>query len=454
MNKVTEQQGIASSTPSPLKRWALSRLMTHVISEKHQDKSRAKHEAKRQKQNRRHVVEYFHQVDDGYSHLALQVLGRLKTQYNIELVVHLVPALRDANFPEPDLLQEMSRKDAAQIAPYYELAFPDAKVLPASRLSELATGILGHLSTKEFEEASVAVSEALWRGDEAGLRKLAEQYGSAWQADITAKLKVGAERRAELKHYGGAMFWYEGEWYWGVDRLYHLEKRLKSLGAARAGDDPMIASRPEIPTRFPVGAKGMTLEYFPSLRSPYTAMSWDATHRLVRNSGIKLVMRPVLPMVMRGVPATLEKGFYIFKDAAREARAIGNHDFGTFFDPIGEPIKQGYSLYMWAKQQGKGISFYGSFLKAAFNDGLRTTQPAGLQRAVEMAGLDWKEAQKHLNDDTWAETLEENRLVMYRFGSWGVPSYRLLDRDGKEVLGVWGQDRLWLVAKKIAELAQ
>lgn len=333
MSQVTEQEGISSSTPSALKRWVLSRLMTNVISEKHQEKNRAKREAKRQRQNRPHLVEYFHQIDDGYSHLALQVLGRLKARYNIELVVHLVPALRDANFPEPDLLQEMSRKDAAQIAPYYGLTFPDAAALPAPHLCELATGILGHLTTDQVTQTGVAVSAALWRGDEAGLRELAQKHGTAWQADITAKLKAGAERRAKLKHYGGAMFWYEGEWFWGVDRLYHLEERLKSLGAARVGDDPMIAPRPEIPAPFPVGAKDMTLEYFPSLRSPYTAMFRDATHRLVRNSGVKLVMRPVLPMVMRGVPATLEKGFYIFKDAAREARAIGNHDFGTCQGP-------------------------------------------------------------------------------------------------------------------------
>ena len=454
MSKVTEQKGISSSTPSPLKRWVLSRLMTHVISEKHQDKNRAKHEAKRQKEKRRHVVEYFHQADDGYSHLALQVLGRLATQYNIELVIHLVPALRDANFPEPDLLQEMSRTDAAQIAPYYGLTFPEAKALPTPHLCELATGILCLLKTEQFADVGVKVSEALWRGDEAGLKTLAETHGTVWQAELNDKLKAGAERRAKLKHYAGAMFWYEGEWYWGVDRLYHLEERLKSLGAARLGDQTLVATRPSIPTRFPSGAKEMTLEYFPSLRSPYTAMSWDATHRLVRNSGVKLEMRPVLPMVMRGVPATLEKGFYIFKDAAREARAIGNHDFGTFFDPIGDPVKQGYSLYMWAKEQGKGVAFYGSFLKAAFNEGVKTTKPAGLRRAVEMAGLNWHEAQKHLNDDTWAETLEENRLAMYRFGSWGVPSYRLLDRDGKEVLGVWGQDRLWLVAQKISEVSE
>lgn len=453
MKQVTEQKGIASSTPSPLKRWVLSRLMTHVISESHQEKNRAKREAKRQKQNGRHFVEYFHQVDDGYSHLAIQILERLTTKYNVDLVVHLVPMLRDANFPEPDLLQEMSRTDAAQIAPYYGLSFPEAKALPSPDLSALATGILCNLTNEQFAKLGATVSEALWRGDEAALTDLAEKHGTPWQSDITARLDAGAARRAKLKHYAGAMFYYEGEWYWGVDRLYHLEQRLKSLGAARVGDHALIAPRPDISVRFPQGAKDMTLEYFPSLRSPYTAMSWDATHRLARNAGINLVMRPVLPMVMRGVPATLEKGFYIFKDAAREARAIGNHDFGTFFDPIGEPVKQGYSLYMWAKEQGKGIAFYGSFLKAAFNEGVKTTKPAGLQRAVEMAGLDWKEAQKHLNDDTWAETLEENRLAMYRFGSWGVPSYRLLDRNGKEVLGVWGQDRLWLVAKKIEELS-
>ena len=40
------------------------------------------------------------------------------------------------------------------------------------------------------------------------------------------RLDSGTAHRAELKHYSGAMFYYGKEWYWGVDRLYHLEKRL------------------------------------------------------------------------------------------------------------------------------------------------------------------------------------------------------------------------------------
>jgi hypothetical protein len=33
-----------------------------------------------------------------------------------------------------------------------------------------------------------------------------------------------------------------------------------------------------------------------------------------------------------------------------------------------------------------------------------------------------------------------------------VPSFRLLDTDGSEVLGAWGQDRLWLVSREIQRL--
>jgi len=255
-----------------------------------------------------------------------------------------------------------------------------------------------------------------------------------------------------LKHYSGAMFYYEDEWYWGVDRLYHLEERLKSLGALKDPSLPSIAPRPEIPTTYTASAARLTLEYFPSLRSPYTAVSWDPTMQLVRHSGVQLSVRPVLPMVMRGVPATFEKAFYVFKDAAREARA-SKQDYGRFFDPIGEPVKRGYSLYNWALGQEKGQEVLGAFLKAAFVKGINTNSLVGMRKVAAMAGLDWQEAKNHLDDTSWQETLENNRQAMYSFGSWGVPSYRLLDENGKTILGVWGQDRLWLIAKKIEEIA-
>lgn len=449
MTQITRQTGAASSNPSVLKRWLLSRLLTHVISPERLARQRARSEAKRRKNGRRHVVEYFHQVDDGYSHLAIQVLEKLTAKYDIDLVVHLVPGLRDDNVPEPELLRDMSRWDAAAIAPHYGLAFPDVPTVPLKSLSDMALSVFGALDTKAFCMVGVAVSDCLWRGDTAGLKSLAAVHGTITADMVAAKLAEGAARRAALKHYSGAMFYYEGEWYWGVDRLNHLEERLRALSAVRTGGAGIVASRPRIATSFPSGPAEMTLEYFVSLRSPYTAISWEPTLALAEASGITLKVRPVLPMVMRGVPATFQKGIYVWKDVAREARVLGV-EYGNFYDPIGKPIERGYSLYMWALGKGHGNALIGAFLKAAFAKGINTNSLAGLRRVVEMAGLDWDEARNHLEDDNWQDMVEENRKAMYEQGIWGVPSYRLLDRDGRQVISAWGQDRLWLVSRKIA----
>jgi hypothetical protein len=39
---------------------------------------------------------------------------------------------------------------------------------------------------------------------------------------------------------------------------------------------------------------------------------------------------------------------------------------------------------------------------------------------------------------------------LYGCGIWGVPAFRLLDAQGREVVSAWGQDRLWLVAREMA----
>ena len=160
-------------------------------------------------------------------------------------------------------------------------------------------------------------------------------------------------------------------------------------------------------------------------------------------------MRPVLPMVMRGVPATREKGLYIFTDAAREARHLGLDDWGNVHDPIGEPVRRGYSLYPWAVSRGKGVELLSAFFRAAFWEGVNTGKDRGLRRVVERAGLPWDEARGIVGNSEWEEEVEANRQAMYGFGLWGVPSFRLLDGAGETLLAVWGQDRLWLVGREI-----
>jgi 2-hydroxychromene-2-carboxylate isomerase len=93
--------------------------------------------------------------------------------------------------------------------------------------------------------------------------------------------------------------------------------------------------------------------------------------------------------------------------------------------------------------------FFSAFLRCAFALGINLNRRKGLQQAVEMAGLDWSAAQHHVDDRSWEAALEVNRRAMYEAGLWGVPSFRLMDEEGKECLAIWGQDRLWLVAREI-----
>ena len=193
----------------------------------------------------------------------------------------------------------------------------------------------------------------------------------------------------------------------------------------------------------------LTLEIFASLRSPYSAIGFQPAIDLARGTGVPHIVRPVLPMVMRGVPVPFVKAKYILLDTHREAEHL-NMPFGRIFDPIGEPVRRGCSLWPWARDQGRGDSFVASFLRAAFCEGIDTGSEAGLRRVVERSRLDWGEAQQHLDEPGWESELEVNRLAMIEeLGSWGVPSFRLSGPVGEPDLCVWGQDRLWLVGREI-----
>jgi 2-hydroxychromene-2-carboxylate isomerase len=99
------------------------------------------------------------------------------------------------------------------------------------------------------------------------------------------------------------MLFYGGEWYWGVDRLFHLEQRLRDLGACKTSDQDYLVPRPDADVTG-VDASGLELHFYPSLNSPYTSIIFDKTVALSSACNINFHHKPVLPMIMRGV-ATL-----------------------------------------------------------------------------------------------------------------------------------------------------
>ncbi|MEP3465246.1 MAG: hypothetical protein ABJN65_04405, partial [Parasphingorhabdus sp.] len=135
---------------------------------------REKAEKKRQNNGEPHVVEYFHQLDDPYSHLTAQVLATLAERYDVVIKPHLIRASGGKNQPEAEKLAKWARRDAELIAPHYGLEFPkDAPVKPTNENMSFAADILAIydpnnvIILSDFEEFAIKVPEvsnALWKG--------------------------------------------------------------------------------------------------------------------------------------------------------------------------------------------------------------------------------------------------------------------------------------------------
>ena len=404
-----------------------------------------------------HRLFYFHQVDDPYSHLVAQILPRLLDRYDVVLEPRLVGPPSEEAAPERALLEAYARKDAADIAPGYGLDFP-AKSDPAkSDAPKPATVALarrllaGAIHAGGFAQWVGPVGEALWAGHVGQLEAWADEIPAARESETAEMLHAGNQERARRGHYLGAMLHYEGGWYWGVDRLAHLEARWQALGLGRPGrEGPPLVERPDFRGRDDdVRADSrFRLEFYASLRSPYSAIVMDRVNELPSRLPVEVIQRPVLPMVMRGLPVPSAKRLYILFDTKREAEAAGV-DFGRICDPVGRPVERGFSLFPLAQRRGVDAEYLASFARAAFAEGIDTGDDEGLRIVCERAGLDWAEAEETLDRPGWEAELEANRTQMFALGLWGVPSFRLLgDARGPDFC-TWGQDRLWRIEHEI-----
>lgn len=398
---------------------------------------RARAEKKRVETGARHVLHYFHQVDDPYSALAAASLPRLLARYDIDLQAHVVGPPPDSAAPERERLIAYSRRDAALLARHHGLDFRDPGGQPSGdAVAEAARQLVAASATGRFAEVAAAVSAALWNGP--GLAGKPGDLPMA-TADATASHRAAADRlRRQNGHYLGATFLYAGEWYWGIDRLYHLEQRLQTLGAQRPGvqgalfppatdwDAPVQVARPQ------------PIDFFVSLRSPYSAIVVPRLYALARHAGVPVRLRYVLPMVMRGLPVPREKRRYISLDAAREAHQRGI-PFGRLNDPVGRPTERGLALIPLAQRSGLEEAYLLSFMRGVWAEGIDAGSDRGLRRIAERAGLGWDDARAALRDDGWRSVAEANREALFALGLWGVPSFQVGD------VAVWGQDRLWAV---------
>ena len=370
--------------------WLMPVISQLFLSRSRLLKLRHKAEKKRQEAKRPHVIHFFHQLDDPYSQLLAKALPVLQSRYNIILETHLVEAPEDSAVPERAMLKTYSLLDAQRLANRFQLDWQFVKP------SELPN--------------SDAASES---------NALRKKWG----------------------HYLGATLYYEGEWYWGIDRLHHLEDRLNDLGLGQTNFNAHLFPATQY-AHCQITPQNTSIDFFFSFRSPYSAISAAKIFHWAHQAGVNIKLRYVLPMVMRGLPVPAEKRKYIILDAAREAYVQGV-PFGRLNDPVGKPTERGLALMPFAEMHNLAEDYVMSFMQGVWSEGLDAGLDSHLKIIVERAGLNWTAAKDILrsqsNEAHWRAIAEENRQALFALGLWGVPSFRY------ENTSAWGQDRFWVI---------
>lgn len=386
------------------------------------------------------TIRYFHQADDPYSHLAAQVLPRLRARYAARIEICLVPPPEDSAAPDRARLRAYGLRDAQRLARARGLDFPSDAALPApDTVRQLQAVLAEALRHDRFDEAALAARTAMWAGDQETLNRLAAPLKDQSTVLLDDLLKRGEHERQRLGHYLGGMFHFEGEWFWSVDRLGHLESRLANRGLDREPGRPAIAPAFEPRLEGPREGPAPTVELWFSFRSPYSWLALPRARTLAQAWGAKLELRPILPMVMRGLAVPRIKTLYITLDCKREAERLGL-PFGKIVDPVGAGAARALAVLHHAIDLGVGETFAELGLKAAFADGVALAEDKGLYGVARAAGLTDAQTAAALADESWRQRAEVNRAALLDAGLWGAPSFRIAGGPA-----YWGQDRLWML---------
>lgn len=391
---------------------------------------------------------FYYRADDPYSHLLAQVAPRLASTYQLAVEIIPVGHPSTAANPAPEMLLHHAIQDAALLAESYGLDFPrNARPPSEDRLRRAHAVLLERRPAEQQIQVAMELGKAVWRDDGAALAALVDRYGSVSGEVVRPALDANYAALERAGHYQPGMLYYGGEWYWGIDRLHYLEERLQSEGLDGSlhlspGPVPDLASMIQT-----ADGSSPRIEVFVSFRSPYSYLSVPQLIDIRDRYGVEVVVRPVLPMVMRGLPVPRTKKFYIVHDTKREADRLAI-PFGRVCDPLGKGIGHCMAVFFnCAAGKGLELEFPRSVMQGIWSEARDVSHLPDFLFLAERAGISEADVRAAIEDVRWKEKAKANRDALMELGLWGVPSVRI----GSYC--TWGQDRLPLLEAEIARLS-
>jgi len=375
------------------------------------------------------IAEVYLALNDPHSFMLIQVLPELEKRFNIQFKLFLVYESVPGVTIDPKLMHSWAIKDANVVAEQYQLK----KITQQPSEESLFTGQqMWQLRPKTLANAWQLFQQT-WFNE-------FDDYYRASTPVINYQIK-NLQQLVKKGHYLPASIFIAGQWFVGIDRLEHLEKRLRTFGLANDESEPfyqknhlVFADKTEKEATADQDNDN-TLEAFISLRSPYSYIGLLQAEKLSKHYQVPLKIKLLLPLVMRGLTITENKQRYVVFDASREAKKL-DIPFTGITDPLGQGIINVFQIFAFAELKGQSLAFIKSAFSAIYVDGLDLSHVAVIKSLCEKHNFSYEEALQYNNDNDWQQWSDCNQSTINSLGLWGAPCFRFQN------VACWGQDRL------------
>ncbi|MEM1264105.1 MAG: DsbA family protein [Pseudomonadota bacterium] len=393
------------------------------------------------------VIDAYLQLDDPYSRLLLRELLIIDKAYDVTIRLRWLTAPLPPEYePNAALREHYAPKDASLLAAALNEVFACAPALPTRDAAAAKLVVLADDQPDDWLALSSELTEQWWHGDSEAIAAAIATVNPILLERARQHGKKSVASLLDAGHYAAATLVFDGSHYAGIDRLYHLLKRLDRLGLDRHFDSARLLRERQRLLRPPISVSGKpTVSFYFSIRSPFSYLAATTTFALAKKGVIDVDFRPVLPMVTRGQPLPNAKRLYIVTDANREARRLGI-PFGRIADPL-DAAPNLIRVAAAAERDGCLPDVVLAIGKASWAEGIDLRNKDNIVSVATGAGLTPTAVRRALADDAPLESAAENMQRLNAAGLFGVPSFTLGPR------AVFGQDRLALLLASASEEA-
>lgn len=273
-------------------------------------------------------LDIFVSGDDAHSYVLLQCMQKLLQKYPVRATVAVLPPAINGWATSFDVKTKWAVRDAALLAALYGLKEPSLNSANSSSINMVTRRMLAGAqavqgvddSSKNTIDRTLMAMSTIWDGSEKN-----EVFAEYSLGDHTI-LKRNTDYLKKLGFYNPGAVHFQGEFY-PPNRLHHLEARLQedfNLGLSvktSSEDGRSFLFDQEIACERNVNYEQMVatsdahrdrsifrkkaVELFYSFRSPYSQLILSRLKRLCTHFGREIVLRPVLPMVSRGLKVSV-----------------------------------------------------------------------------------------------------------------------------------------------------